>query len=134
MIKWPVKYTNYNGEEVEEDLYFNLNKAEVMEMQLEANNAYGEYLQSIVAKRDGKALAQEYRRLILKAYGEKSVDGRRFVKTQELTDAFEQSEAYVTVYMQLATEEGAAQKFIEGVMPKIDNDANPNLEQHMTLI
>lgn len=118
MIKWPITYTDYNGEEHTEDFYFNLNKAEVMEMNLNANGAYGEYLQRIVDQRDGKSIAEEFKRLITKSYGEKSDDGRRFVKSDAISDAFMQTEAYSELYIQLATDPDAANKFIEGVLPK----------------
>lgn len=134
MIKWPITYTDYNGEEHTEDFYFNLNKAEVMEMNLEANGAYGEYLQRIVDQRDAAKIGREFKRIILKSYGEKSDDGRRFIKRPELTEAFEQTEAYSELFMQLATDEAAASKFIEGVMPKLEQDGSPNLENHMKLV
>lgn len=133
MIKWPITYTDYNGEEHTDDFYFNLNKAEVMQMNLEANGAYGEYLQRIVDQRDYAKIGQEFKRLILLAYGEKSADGRRFVKSPEMSEAFEQTEAYSELYMQLATDDGAATKFIEGVMPKVDGQDKPSLENHMSL-
>lgn len=120
MIKWPITYTDYNGETHTEDFYFNLNKAEVMEMNLNANGAYSEYLQRIVDQRDGAKLAEVYRDLILNSYGEKSPDGRRFVKSKALAESFSQTEAYAELYMQLATEDGAAIKFIEGVLPKVE--------------
>lgn len=118
MIKWPITYTDYNGEEHVEDFYFNLNKAEVMEMQLNANGAYGEYLQRIVEQRDGKAMATEFKNLILKSYGMKTDDGRRFMKSQEISDAFMQTEAYSELYMTLCTDIEACTKFINGIMPK----------------
>lgn len=125
MIKWKIKYVDYNGDEQEEDFYFNLNKAEIMEMNLAANGAYSEYLQRIVDTRDGKKIAEEYKNLILKSYGEKSPDGRRFVKSVEKTEEFMQTEAYSELYMQLATEAGAAEKFIRGVLPKVDQNPVP---------
>lgn len=125
MIKWKIKYVDYNGDEQEEDFYFNLNKAEFMEMDLSANGAYSEYLQRIVDQRDGKKIAEEFKRLILKSYGEKSPDGRRFVKSEEKSNEFMQTEAYSELYMQLATEPGAAEKFITGVLPKVDQNPVP---------
>lgn len=125
MIKWKIKYVDYNGDEQEEDFYFNLNKAEVMEMDLSANGAYSEYLQRIVDQRDGKKIAEEFKRLILKSYGEKSPDGRRFVKSDEKSNEFMQTEAYSELYMQLATEPGAAEKFITGVLPKVEQNPVP---------
>ena len=123
MIKWPITYTDYNGDEQTEEFYFNLNKAEVMEMNLNANGAYAQYLQRIVDMRDGKKIAEEFRHLILNSYGEKSPDGRRFIKSEESKEAFAQSEAYSELYMLLATDAAAAEKFINGVMPKMEGGA-----------
>jgi len=123
MIKWPITYTDYNGEERTEDFYFNLNKAEIMEMNLNVNGALSEYYKRLVDLHDGKQIAEEYKNLILKAYGEKSLDGRRFIKSQQLRDEFEQTEAFAELYMQLATEDGAAARFIEGVLPKTGQGA-----------
>ena len=133
MIKWPITYTDYNDETHTEDFYFNLNKAEVMEMNLDANGAYAEYLQRMVDQRDGHKLGAEYKRIILKSYGEKSADGRRFVKSKELSEAFEQSEAYAELYMELIADPDKMTKFIEGVMPKVPSDNKPALENHMSL-
>lgn len=134
MIKWPITYTDYNGEEHTEDFYFNLSRAEVMEMDLKANGAYAAYIERIVDQRDGDKLAGIFKDIILKSYGEKSPDGRRFVKSEELSTAFSQTEAYSNLYMQLALEPEACQKFIEGVMPKVDASEAPNMENHMKLI
>ena len=106
MIKWKIKYVDYNGDEQEEDFYF-------------------EYLQRIVDQRDGKKIAEEFKRLILKSYGEKSPDGRRFIKSEEKSNEFMQTEAYSELYMQLATEPGAAEKFITGVLPKVEQNPVP---------
>lgn len=123
MIKWPIKYVDYNGDEQEEDFYFNLSKAEVFELNIKANGAYGEYLQGIVNSRDGEKIAEEFRMLILKSYGEKSPDGRRFIKTAEKTEAFAQTEAFSELYVQLATDPSAGEKFITGVFPKVEGKA-----------
>lgn len=129
MIKWPITYTDYNGETHTEDFYFNLSKAEVVEMNLEANGAYAEYLQRIVEQRDGKALATEFRRLILNSYGEKSPDGRRFIKNDELREAFAQTEAYSELFIQLAMDAEMTQKFVEGIMPKTEHIGAPIPEE-----
>lgn len=125
MIKWPITYTDYNGEEHTEDFYFNLNKAEVMEMNLEHNGTYRQYLERIVDQRDGAKMAEIFRNIILKSYGEKTADGKRFIKSKELSEAFQQTEAYSELYMQLLTDEKAAPKFIEGVMPKVEGAGAP---------
>lgn len=118
MIKWPITYTDYNGEQRTEDFYFNLSKAEVMERQLMANGAYSEMLNRMVQQRDLPKIAEEFKTIILMSYGEKSEDGRRFIKSKELSEAFSQTEAYSELYIQLATDADLATKFINGVMPK----------------
>lgn len=123
MIKWPITYTDYNGEEQTEDFYFNLNKAEIMGMNFDANGAYAQYLQRIVDKRDGKLIGEEFKRLILMSYGVKSDDGRRFIKSQELRDEFEQTEAYSELFMTLATDPAQCEKFVQGIMPKVEGGA-----------
>lgn len=134
MIKWPITYTDYNGETHTEDFYFNLNKAELMEMNFDANGAYADYLQRMVDQRDAIKLGAEYKRIILKSYGEKSADGRRFVKSKELVEAFEQSEAYSELYMELIGDPDKMTRFIEGVLPKVPSDDKPALENHVSLV
>lgn len=125
MIKWPITYTDYNGETRTEDFYFNLNKAEVMEMNLQHNGTYKQYLERIVEQRDGAKMAEIFRNIILKSYGEKTSDGKRFIKSKQLSEEFQQTEAYSELYMQLLTDEKAAPKFIEGVMPKAEGAGAP---------
>lgn len=134
MIKWPITYTDYNGETQTEDFYFNLNKAEVMELNLEANGAYADYLQRIVEQRDGKNIAKEFKRIILKAYGEKSPDGRRFIKSEEMAQAFQQTEAFSELYIALATDDKQASKFMEGVLPDMSSGEAPSMENHMKMV
>lgn len=118
MIKWTVEYTDYNDNPVKEDLYFHLNKAELMEMNLNANGAYSEFINRITNSRDYKALGEEFKKLILSGYGVKSDDGRTFKKSPEMVQAFEQSEAYATLYMELVSDADALAKFIRGMVPK----------------
>lgn len=118
MIKWTVEYTDYNDNPVKEDLYFHLNKAELMEMNLNANGAYGEFINRISNSRDYKALGEEFKNIILKAYGVKSDDGRTFRKSPEMAREFEQSEAYATLYMELISDANKLAKFVRGMVPK----------------
>lgn len=135
MIKWPITYTDYNGVEYTEDFYFNLNRAEVMEMQLNANGALEEYLQQMVDDHDGPKIAEFYRTLILKSYGKKSPDGRRFIKSAAISEEFQQTEAYVNLYMELLNDTEKIKKFTEGVMPKVEADQDkPSLENHMNVL
>ena len=126
MIEWPVTYTDYNGETVSEDYYFNLNKAELIQMQFDANGTYAGFIQRIVDDRDYKMLGKEFRKIILDAYGKKSDDGKHFRKSQEMRDEFEQSEAYATIYYELLSDTDKMAKFIQGVLPADLREANKN--------
>ena len=117
MLKKKVTYTDYNDVERTEDFYFNLSKAEIMEMELTTTGGLAEMIQKIVSAQDGPAIVKIFKDLVLKAYGEKSADGKRFIKSQEITDAFTQTEAYSQIFMELATDADAATKFINGIIP-----------------
>ena len=117
MLKKTVTYTDYDGEKRTEDFYFNLNRAEVTEMQLSTEGGMEKMLKKIIDSRDGKRITEVFKDIVLRAYGEKSGDGKRFIKTQELRDAFEQTEAYVEIFMELATDADAAAAFVRGILP-----------------
>ena len=117
MLKKTVKFVDYNGVKREEDFYFNLTKAEVMEMEMSTTGGLAEMIQRIVAAKDSAAIIKVFKELVLKAYGVKSADGRRFIKSQELRDEFEQTEAYSQIFMELATDADAASKFVNGIVP-----------------
>ena len=117
MLKKTINYTDYNGMERKEDFYFNLNKAEVAEMELSTEGGLAEMIQKIVSSKDTPSIVKIFKDLILKAYGEKTPDGKRFVKSKELSDAFAQTEAYSELFMELATDAEAASAFVNGIMP-----------------
>ena len=118
MLKKTVTYTDYNGVERTEDFYFNLSKAEVTEMELSVDGGLAQMLENIVNSKDNKEIVRMFKELVLKAYGEKSADGRRFIKNKELSDAFSQTEAYSEIFMELALNEKAAADFVNGILPK----------------
>lgn len=120
MLKRTIAYSDYNGVERTEDFYFNLTKAELMEMEMSTTGGLTEMIQRIVAAQDAPAIMKVFKELILKAYGEKSADGKRFIKSQELSDGFAQTEAYSILFMELATNADAATKFINGIVPEIE--------------
>ena len=117
MLKKTITYTDFNGNERTEDFYFNLTKAEVMEMEMSTTGGMAEMIQRIVAAQDAPAIINIFKDLVLKAYGQKSPDGKRFVKNNELREEFAQTEAYSQLFMELATDADAAAKFVNGIMP-----------------
>lgn len=117
MLKKSVTYVDYNGVERTEDFYFNLSKAEVAEMELSVEGGFSKMLEEIVKSNDNARILELFKEMVLKAYGEKSADGRRFVKSKELAEAFSQTEAYSEIFMELAMDEKAAAAFVNGIMP-----------------
>lgn len=117
MLKKTIKYVDYNDEEREEDFYFNLSKAELAEMELSTDGGLAETLNKISSTRDMPKLVQMFKGIILKSYGEKSPDGKRFIKSEELSTAFSQTEAYTQLFMELASSADAAAAFVKGIMP-----------------
>ena len=132
MLKKTVKYTDYNDLERTEDFYFNLTKAEVMEMEMSTAGGLAETIQRIVAAQDAPAIIKIFKELVLKAYGEKSPDGKRFIKSDAISEAFSQTEAYSIIFMELATDADAAAKFVNGIVPA-DLSAEANKANHPAL-
>jgi hypothetical protein len=117
MLKKTIKYVDFDGNERTEDFHFNLTKAEVTEMELSTQGGLVKMLEKIVAEQDSKRIIEIFKDLILKSYGEKSPDGKRFIKNQELRDAFSQTEAYSELFMTLATNAEESAAFINGIVP-----------------
>ncbi len=118
MLKKTIKYTNYEGEEVEEDFYFNLTQAELVELQMSVDGGLEEALKRIIADEDGAGVIREFKRILRKAYGKKSPDGKRFIKDEAEFALFEASEPYSVFFMELVTDADAAAKFIQAIVPK----------------
>lgn len=118
MLKKTITYEDYNGNTRTEDFYFNLTNAELMEMEMSINGGLAEMIQRIVAAQEAPAIIKIFKDIILKAYGVKSLDGKRIMKDQDKIDEFAQSEAYSILFMELATNADAAAAFVNGIMPK----------------
>lgn len=123
MLKKTITYVDYNEVERTEDFYFNLSRAEIMEMELSTTGGLSEMISRIVAAQDAPAIIKVFKELILKAYGEKSADGKRFIKSKEISDAFAQTEAYSILFMELSTDADAAAKFVNAIVPTGDKAA-----------
>lgn len=120
MLKKTIKYIDFDGNERVEDFYFNLTKAEVAEMEMSTQGGLAGTLQKIVAAKDSKKIIETFKDLILRSYGEKSSDGKRFIKTQELKSSFEQTEAYSELFMELATQPDMAAAFVNAIIPQLN--------------
>ncbi len=129
MLQKTIKYKDYNGNERSKTFYFNLNKAELAEMQLTTKGGLDEMIQRIIDTQDVPKIIETFKDIILKSYGEKSADGEMFIKKDEnghkLADRFAQTEAYSELFMELSTDATAAAAFINGIIP---NDIPVNTE------
>lgn len=132
MLKKTIEYTDYNDVARKEDYWFHLSKAELMEMELGVTGGYTEMINKIINTQDVPSLIKIFKELILKAYGEKSADGKRFIKSDELATAFAQTEAYSVLFMELATDDNAAAEFVKGIIPSdidVDKVDHPALKK-----
>ena len=119
MLKKTITYTDYNNVERTEDFYCNLTKAELMEMEIGTTGGMADMIKRIIDAKDAPAIIKIFKELVLKAYGEKSADGKRFVKSEEISNGFAQTEAYSQLFMELATDADAAAAFVNGIIPNI---------------
>ena len=118
MITKKIKCTNYNNEEVEEVAYFNLTKPELIDIEVSIAEGVEDFLKKVLKNNDRKSMIDFFKTLIFKSYGVKSEDGRRLIKSAALSEEFSQTEAYSTLFMELFTDQKAAETFLKGIMPK----------------
>ena len=117
MLKKTIEYTDYNGTVRKEDFYFNINEAELAELELGIAGGMSDMLTRIINSREDTEIVKVFKELILKAYGEKSPDGKYFEKSEEISKKFTSTEAYSKLFMELATNSDAAAKFVKAILP-----------------
>lgn len=129
MLKKTITYTDYNGLERTENFYFNLTETEIMEMEVGTVGGLAEMITKVVEAKDAPAIMKTFKDLLLKAYGEKSLDGKRFEKKNgQLAEAFAETEAYSILFMELVTDAEKAAEFINGIVPANLQQNNAALE------
>lgn len=123
MFKHTVKYTDFDGNERTEDLYFHLSPAEMTQFQYSVKGGMKNLLEKATQEQDGPTLMKFFVKMVEMAYGRKSNDGRRFEKSYEIYQDFAQTNAYNALFMQLVTDEGFAKKFTNAVFPDMEQYA-----------
>lgn len=118
MLKREIAYEDFNGNQTTDVYYFNISKPELIEMEVEYKNGLSAMIHKIIETKDHKALIKMFKEIVLLAYGEKSDDGKRFVKSDALRNEFSQTAAFNSLFMELATNDSAAVIFLKGVLPK----------------
>lgn len=117
MLKKTIAYKDFNGNDRNEEFWFHMSEAELAEMQLSVNGGMESLMRQIINTRDTARLIKIFKDLVLNSYGEKSLDGRLFQKSPELSRAFSQTPAYSILFMELATDADKAAEFLNGIVP-----------------
>lgn len=120
MLKKTITYIDYDGEKRSEDFYFNLTRAEAIEWFHSEKGGLENFIKKIISEKDNKKLIAMFKELILKSYGEKSSDGKRFIKNDRISEEFSQTEAFVELFMELSTDAEAASAFVNAIAPKVE--------------
>lgn len=118
MYKKTITYTDFFDNERTEDFYFNLNRTELMKLELGTQRGFANMTQSIIDANDGPTIMEKFNEIIMMSYGEKSDDGRRFIKSKDLSEKFSQTPAYDAFFMEICTDAKAAAEFVNGIVPK----------------
>lgn len=116
-----VSYVDAVGNSVEEELRFNLTKAEITEMQYSVKGGLSAMIEQLSATDDAAVVVRIVKDIILMAYGEKYTDSKgitRFLKNQDIRDAFMATEAYSVLFMKFMNDTDALNNFIVAVMPE----------------
>lgn len=119
MYKETIEYVDFEGTARKEDFYFNLSRAEIIEYENSELGGISKLLEKIVESEDNVRIMKMFKRFIMMSYGEKSADGRRFIKSDEAALAFTQTEAYSELLMKMFTDVDYASKFINGVVSAV---------------
>lgn len=124
MLKKTIAYKDFNDVERTEDFYFNLTAAEVTEMEMSTVGGLAEMIQRIVAAQDIPSIIKVFKDLILRAYGIKSPDGKRFIKSDVISEEFAQTNAYSQLFMELASDAEKAAEFVNAIVPSAPSTPN----------
>ena len=132
MLAKKIKYVDYNGDDQERTFLFNLNKAEIAEMEMTTPGGLVNHINKITDAQDLPELTALFKTLILKSYGEKSSDGQRFVKSKELSTEFSETEAYSELFVELISNADAAANFVNGIVPTVSNEQIAEAEKKLS--
>lgn len=129
-----ITYKDYNGNERKEDFYFNFTTAEIAEMELSAKGGLEGEIKAITNEMDGAKIVAWFKKIILESVGKKSPDGKRFIKSKEISEEFAQTEAYSQLFMELAFDAEKGAEFINSVIPNVPEDKKPEISDKVNVI
>lgn len=118
MYRKKITYTNFNGEVVEKEFYFNLTPAEVTEMDLSEEGGLEARIKKIINERDTTKIYPMLKNIVLMSYGVRSLDGDRFEKSEAMSEAFSHTNAFSDLMMSFFEDIHNAVDFMNGISPK----------------
>jgi hypothetical protein len=126
MLKYDVTYNDFEGKERTESFYFNLMEPEIVELEAEYASSGGleNFLKNIDPQNRPKEVVDLFKTMLLNAYGEKSADGRFFLKKKEVVENFSQSAAYGALFMELLQDQDKAAAFFTGLITQTVPSSN----------
>ena len=121
MYKKTITYKDYDGKERTEEHYFNLDEGELMEMYMSVPGGYPAMLQRVVNEQSEPELFKIFKEIVVKSYGEKTGDGKYFLKEDDdgrpLVRKFLQSKAYSALMMEFMTKTQSFTDFANQIIP-----------------
>lgn len=134
MLRKTVTFKNYDGVEITKDLYFNLRKDELISMQFEENGGLDKLLIKMQNEKDSKEIMKMFEKILKASYGEKSLDGNEFIKSDEVWNRFKSSNAYEVLFMELVSDADKLTQFIDSVVPKFTTDEQNKIKMNQNNI
>ena len=117
MLRKEVEYKDFDGNDRKDVLWFHLNEVEITEMDLETSGGLVKYMESIIDTKDVNRLITIFKDLLIRSYGERSMDGKHFYKDDKIRNEFVSSAAYPVLYMEMVSDADKAVEFINGIVP-----------------
>ena len=118
MLVKTITYEDFNGTERTEDFLFNLTQTELVKLEHSIGGGLTEWIRRIVMAQDGKEILAVFETILKATYGVKSLDGRTFIKNDQVFEEFKGTNAYDKLYLELVTDATAASEFLACCMPK----------------
>jgi hypothetical protein len=117
MLRKEVEYKDFDGNDRKDVLWFHLNEVEITEMDLETSGGLVKYMESIIDTNDVNQLITIFKDLLIRSYGERSMDGKHFYKDDKIRNEFVSSAAYPVLYMEMVSDADKTVEFINGIVP-----------------
>lgn len=114
MLVRTFEYKDFNGQNRKDTWCFNLSRAELLKMELGAWGGMDALLKRLMREENPEKIMDMFEKIILSAVGEKSPDGRKFIKNETIREDFKSTQAYSDLFFELVTDPDKANAFLKG--------------------